>query len=90
MTVDFDVSGAVQKLVDKELVVQRLRVSDAAAAATEPVLKVYDLPSSLNRLDQAWDDCFEDSAISHSGEFRLAEGNWPPFAEAAEARVDVG
>ena len=45
------------------------------------VLKVYDLPSSLCRLNEAWDDCFENGAVSPGGEHRLADADWPPFAE---------
>ena len=89
VTVAFDISAAVQKLVDKQLVVQRDRVDfrppDATASplarANDRVLKVFDLPSSLCRLDEAWDDCFEDDEISLSGEHRLADADWPPFAE---------
>jgi hypothetical protein len=88
-TVDFDISAAVQKLVDKELVVQRGRTdfspSDPSASKLDPaaddrVLKVFDLPSSLRRLDEAWEDCFEDEEISRSGERRLADADWPPFS----------
>jgi len=96
VTVDFDISSAVQKLVDKELVVQQQRpaasqadfsppgltATKLAPRVNNPVLKVYDLPSSLHRLDEAWDDCFEDGEISHSGEQRLADADWPPFAVA--------
>ena len=82
VTVDFDISAAVQKLVDKELVVGRQR----SATAKDEVLKVYDLPSALHRLDEAWSDCFEDGEISHSGQQRLADGDWPPFWNAAACR----
>jgi hypothetical protein len=76
VAVDFDVSAAVQKLVDKELVVQRRPLP-----AGDGVLKVYDLPSSLRRLDDAWEDCFDDDFIPRSGEHRLADGDWPSFDE---------
>jgi hypothetical protein len=99
VTADFDVSAAVQKLVDKELVAQLPRpaagragstplgpkASDPVAPADSMVLKVYDLPSSLRRLDEAWDECFEDNAIPLSGECRLADGDWPPFTENRRA-----
>ena len=93
VTVDFDISAAVQKLLDKELVVQQrrpvaaatvnepvLKVFDSTSSTNEPVLKVYDLPSSLYRLDEAWEDCFEDNEISRGGEHRLADADWPPFS----------
>ncbi len=95
VTVDFDISGAVQKLVDKELVVQqrqpvpsgvdfkppRPTAGKLTSPANGPVLKVYDLPSSLHRLDEAWDECFEDGEISQSGQARLADADWPPYTE---------
>jgi hypothetical protein len=93
VTVDFDISAAVEKLVDKELVVQKPRrvdlsppgpgakVLDSAPSVAAPALKVYDLPSSLRRLDEAWEDCFEDDEISRSGEHRLADADWPPFLQ---------
>ena len=83
VTVDFDISSAVQKLIDKKLVVLQLRTS--ASTPSTPVLKVYDLPSSLHRLDEAWEDCFEDGEISPNGDHRLADANWPPFAENSGA-----
>jgi hypothetical protein len=92
VTADFDVTTAVQTLVDKELVVQRQpaacradfsppgpTANELVPAANEQVLKVFDLPSSLDRLDEAWDDCFEDGEICHDGQHRLADGDWPPF-----------
>jgi hypothetical protein len=103
VTVDFDVSAAVQKLVDKDLVAHkqvlaedkvRLSPPDSKASgltstANNPILKVFDLPSSLRRLDEAWDDCFDDNEISHSGERRLADANWPPYSEKPVSRIDA-
>ena len=57
VTVDFDISGAVRTLIDKELVVEAGRPATANGA----VLKVYDLPSALHRLDAAWEECLEKS-----------------------------
>ncbi len=76
LTVDFDVSVAVQKLADTALVVQR----QGPVAAGDHVLKVYDLPSSLRRLDESWQDCLEDHEISGVGEPRLADAKWPPLS----------
>jgi len=50
--VDFEVGDAVQKLIDKGLVVLR-------EEGERKILKVYDLPTALARLDQAWDDCYQ-------------------------------
>ena len=94
VTVDFDISAAVQKLVDKELVVQRQAdsVRRQWRPQHDPVLKVFDLPSSLHRLDEAWEDCFEDGEICPAAEHRLADADWPPFTEKrngpAPGRVD--
>ncbi len=54
VSVDFDVSGAVRTLIDKELVAEISRPAPGG-----PVLKVYDLPSALHRLDEAWEECLE-------------------------------
>jgi hypothetical protein len=55
-SVDFEVDDAVRKLVDKDLLIERRDV--AANGAQRTVLKVHDLPTSLKRLDQWWDDYF--------------------------------
>ena len=55
------------------------KASKLAPTAGDPVLKVYDLPSALRRLDEAWEDCFEDGEIPLCGEHRLADAGWPPF-----------
>jgi hypothetical protein len=76
VSVDFDISGVVQTLIDKELVAEvcHPRHSTAPAGA---VLKVYDLPSALHRLDEAWDECVENGACPAGGEHRLADAAWP-------------
>jgi hypothetical protein len=82
-TVDFDVSAAVQTLNEKDLVACKLR----PAAANDEVLKVYDLPSSLRRLDDAWEESFDDGEISRRDHNRLADADWPPFAAVAASTV---
>ena len=69
VTVDFDVSAAVQKLIDKELIVQQRR----SAMADEPVLKVYDLPSA------AWIDWTRHGTIASRMRKSPAAGRlvWP-------------
>jgi hypothetical protein len=64
--VDFEVHDAVRKLVAKGLMLER------PAADGRRVLKVYDLPSSIRRLDEAWDGFYR--APRPLSEDRLAEG----------------
>jgi hypothetical protein len=68
VTVDFDISGAVRTLIDKELVAEVRRPASNGVA-----LKVYDLPSALHRLDDAWEDCLENDDLLAAGESRLAD-----------------
>ena len=70
VTVDFDVSGAVRTLIDKELVAEVCR--PAAAVSGGAVLKVYDLPSALHRLDDAWEECLENGDLLAGG-----DSGWP-------------
>ena len=53
LEVDFEVSAAVRKLLDKGLLARRPAL--AGMPLTGDVLKVHDLPSTLYRLDEAWD-----------------------------------
>ena len=69
--VDFEVADAIQKLIDKGLVVQR-------DDGSRRVLKVYDLPSSLSRLDQAWDDYYRCAGPHGPGQDRLADQDHRP------------
>ncbi len=74
--VDFDVARAVRTLLDKELVAEVCRTTPATGCRGE-VLKVYDLPSALHRLDEAWEECVENGACPACGEHRLADASWP-------------
>lgn len=101
--VDFEVDDAVRKLIEKDLVVERVVEPAPAALARggsaaegspgespEPrrILKVYDLPSSLRRLDEWWDNFFVAAGGGDSSDDRLADGDWPPFPEAVERMPD--
>jgi hypothetical protein len=76
VAVDFDISRVVQTLLDKELVAEVCHPRPTAAAGGA-VLKVYDLPSALHRLDEAWEECVENGACPAGGEHRLADAAWP-------------
>jgi hypothetical protein len=72
---DFEISDAISKLVDKQLVVRRPPSDNSSA---EEVLKVYDLPSALRRLDAEWDAFASFSASGSAGDDRVADAGWPP------------
>jgi hypothetical protein len=57
---------------------------------TEPrrVLKVYDLPSTLRRLDQWWDNYFAANNDGDASNDRLADGDWPPFPASAKGYAE--
>ena len=76
VAVDFDISGVVLMLIDKELVAEVCHPGSAMAHGGA-VLKVYDLPSALHRLDEAWEECVENGACPAGGEHRLADAAWP-------------
>ncbi|MGA2033601.1 MAG: DUF3754 domain-containing protein [Thermoguttaceae bacterium] len=90
---DFEVREAVRRLTEKGLVAERVfeerrRPPDPLAgvetAASDPpprclhVLKVYDLPSALRRLDKAWDGLYPCSDSQPGVDDRLAQGDCPP------------
>ena len=79
LDVDFEVGDAVAKLLEKGLLVRR-----PGGVNQEAVLKVYDLPSALRRLDEIWDGYFRFNQGSPSPNDRLADGNWPPFPTALD------
>jgi len=101
--VDFEVDDAVRKLIEKDLIAERVvepapvapaRGGSAAEGSSgespEPrrILKVYDLPSSLRRLDEWWDNYFVGDNEGEASNDRLADGDWPPFPEGVERIPD--
>jgi hypothetical protein len=87
VAVDFEIGDAVQKLIDKGLVVLR-------EEGARRILKVCDLPSALARLDQAWDDFYQhrrvpatsgDRATDREHHFHGKRRVHPPAAPAGEA-----
>lgn len=85
LNVDYEVSDAIRKLQEKDLLVRRPLAASRSTCAGD-VLKVYDLPSALRRLDEAWDNhwCFDRSRSPI--EDRLADGSWPPLAAPSAPR----
>ncbi|MHB8972510.1 MAG: DUF3754 domain-containing protein [Pirellulaceae bacterium] len=75
---DFDIRDAVRKLHDKGLLTRR-PLPNQSSSGTEEILNVYDLPSSLRRLDAALDAYY---AYNHHAlapdQDRLADEQWPP------------
>lgn len=106
--IDFEVDDAVRKLLEKDLMVERVvepapAMAPVAPEETEPqsggphegpsqnaqdaqprrILKVYDLPSTLRRLDEWWDNFFVANNEGDPSNDRIADGDWPPFPEQA-------
>lgn len=88
LDVDFEVPDAVRKLLDKGIVVRRPAAQGAPAA--DGVLKVYDLPSTLRRLDKVWDEYFSYNGTLAPEEDRLADAVWPPRADRAAGQAEAG
>jgi len=101
--VDFEVDDAVRKLIEKDLIAERVvepapvapaRGGSAAegssneSPAPRRILKVYDLPSSLRRLDEWWDNFFVGEGGGDASNDRLADGDWPPFPEGVPRDPD--
>ena len=80
LKVDFEVPEAVQELLDKRLLVRR-PAAETGSPNVAGVLKVYDLPSALRRLDEVWDNYSSYGQTRSPIQDRLAEGNWPPYPE---------
>jgi hypothetical protein len=80
LKVDFEVPEAVQELLAKRLLVRRPPAGSGSPNAAA-VLKVYDLPSALRRLDEVWDNYSSYSQTRSADQDRLADDNWPPCPE---------
>ena len=74
---DFEARHAIGKLVEMGLAVQRVVPGDAEGTPCRRVLKVYDIPSALRRLDRAWGQFYPYSADGKAEDDRLADGTWP-------------
>jgi hypothetical protein len=80
MDVDFEVRDALDKLAEKSLLVRR-------ETPAGDVLKVYDLPSALRRLDEVWDGYYPYSAQSTTADDRVADATWPPYPAGVAAEL---
>jgi hypothetical protein len=69
--VDFEVGDAVQKLIDKGLVFLRQE-------GERQILKVYDLPTTLARLDQVWDSYYQHPHPTGPSAERVADRDHHP------------
>ncbi|NQT13748.1 MAG: DUF3754 domain-containing protein, partial [Planctomycetes bacterium] len=80
--VDFEVDDAVRKLIQKDLMVERVvpppATSEAPQSAARRILKVWDLTTTLRRLDEWWDNYFMANNNGDPANDRLADGHWPP------------
>jgi hypothetical protein len=54
--------------------------SASGASAGDSVLKVYDLPSTMRRLDAVWDAHYPYAGVDSPKEDRLADAVWPVYA----------
>lgn len=62
---DFEIRDAIEKLCDKQLLVRRPGAD---------VLKVFDLPTTLRKLDEVWDGYFEYNGASRAAD-RVADSH---------------
>jgi hypothetical protein len=90
---DFEARQAAEMLVRKGLAVYRVASRGVPASAEpagaagplgSPVLKVYDLPSALRRLDRAWDAFYTNTSEPCPPADRLADAAWPAAAPPAQ------
>jgi len=87
LDVDFEVGDAVRKLREKGLVVTReVPAGQHRPGEIRRVLKVYDLPSSLRKLDQVWDGYFTWNEEHSADQDRIADAHWPPPAALARGQ----
>jgi hypothetical protein len=59
------------------------------SSASDAVLKVYDLPSALRRLDVVWEAYYSSNGILSPDQDRLADADWPAFPARAEDRANM-
>jgi hypothetical protein len=78
---DLDVADAVRKLAEKNLLCRRS--APGGESTRDSVLKVYDLPTSLRRLDAVWDAYYRYRGELSADEDRLADAGWPLYTAGA-------
>lgn len=83
LDIDFEVSDAVRKLAEKQLLVRRPLPGDSTAAGP-CALKVFDLPSALRRIDAAIDEYYTYNGDRLPEDDRVADQNGPPYPPPAE------
>jgi hypothetical protein len=85
LDVNLEVSDAVRKLAEKDLLVRRPS-PEQEATVSDGILKVYDLPSALRRLDAVWDAYYSYRGTRLPEQDRLADADWPAsLGNTAEA-----
>ena len=83
--IDFEVGNVAGKLIEMGLAVERMVPDDSPEQGETPsgdvspppyrrVLKVYDIPSALRRLDHCWDGFYSYNADQTPEDDRLADG----------------
>lgn len=83
--IDFESGNVAGKLIEMGLAVERMAPGDSQGQGETPsgdepsppcrrVLKVYDIPSALRRLDHSWDDFYSYNADQAPQDDRLADG----------------
>ncbi len=85
LQVDFEISDALDKLVDKQLL-----TADVRSPGESPVLKAVDLSAALQRLDETWDGFFDAAASRDAPPQPAASraGTAGSLAEGGQIRVD--
>jgi hypothetical protein len=84
LEIEFDAHDAAHKLIEKGMAVRRVAAqqpspvdSARVAAAPASVIKVFDLPTALRHLHQAWDGFYPYNGEHPAAEDRLADATWP-------------
>ncbi len=75
---DFEVDDALRKLEEKGLF-----------TSNGEHYKVYDLPSVLRRLDEAWDGIFPYANTVEAATDRVADASWPPFPDDMSCEIQT-
>jgi hypothetical protein len=72
LNITLEIADIVRKLAEKDLLVRRPS-SDDRPDSPDGVLKVYDIPSSLRRLDAVWDAYYKYNGVCRPEDDHVAE-----------------